>query len=376
MEDVIVRRRSQWTVDFRWCWRQSGRGLTWMDNCRCRGTAGAGVVSYHHERWIMIIKFFQWVPFAHSFELGWHASVLFFWVRKLAPCITCLQYSAIWVGLLQIRQEEVGKRWDKYNIYIIYIYLFRLRILLQSSSCHHGAFSACKGCAWHFPIRMVTSHWHPRWWNRRTGHDRTFLVESDLSSVMFSDISRISDCHSSIACSCEDSFLWPGTQLVDFPASEAIDPIDFRGCIRGARDNFYHCALTASQRVNQGSPKSFQCIMYCMTLYCNLTELYDHMHVKILYYIICMLYDYVIHHCATCSICMQSATALKLSMFVYSSLSLPAMRTTWCNMSIWFRSDVISCCFSVLDRSHISYFIIICNVPLARSIPEPKVKKS
>ena len=124
MEDVIVRRRSQWTVDFRWCWRQSGRGLTWMDNCRCRGTAGAGVVSYHHERWIMIIKFFQWVPFAHSFELGWHASVLFFWVRKLAPCITCLQYSAIWVGLLQIRQEEVGKRWDKYNIYIYYIHIF------------------------------------------------------------------------------------------------------------------------------------------------------------------------------------------------------------------------------------------------------------
>ena len=125
MEDVIVRRRSQWTVDFRWCWRQSGRGLTWMDNCRCRGTAGAGVVSYHHERWIMIIKFFQWVPFAHSFELGWHASVLFFWVRKLAPCITCLQYSAIWVGLLQIRQEEVGKRWDKYNIYIyIYTYIY------------------------------------------------------------------------------------------------------------------------------------------------------------------------------------------------------------------------------------------------------------
>lgn len=107
-----------------------------MDNCRCRGTAGAGVVSYHHERWIMI-KFFQWVPFAHSFELGWHASVLFFWVRKRAPsapCITSLQYSAIWVGLLQIRQEEVGKRWERYNIYISYTYIYTHILLAHSSS--------------------------------------------------------------------------------------------------------------------------------------------------------------------------------------------------------------------------------------------------
>ena len=171
----------------------------------------------------------------------------FIWVRLTCfstvflsqkACSQCSLYyeSAIFCNLGRVAADPSGRGRKKMGkVYIIYIYhihtyihIFCLRILLQSSSCQHGAFSACKGCAWHFPIRMVTSHWHPRWWNRRTGHDRTCLdIFSGVRfefSLKFSDVQWhqwLSQQHCSLMRTLFYGLAPSWWMLVDFPDSEA-----------------------------------------------------------------------------------------------------------------------------------------------------------